>query len=84
MVTATVSTAQKYGLPLFNENSDLDQWLYELDMWKLVTDLPKAKQGPVLFLILNSKMRQASATLSNKEIGKDDGVDKFSDEAERT
>ena len=59
MATATVSIAQKYGLPLFNEESNFDQWLYELDMWKLATDLPKAKQGLVIFLSLNPKMRQA-------------------------
>ena len=46
-------------------------------MWKLVTDLPKSKQGPVLFLSLNSKMRQACAGLSKEEVNKDDGVDKL-------
>ena len=77
MATTTVSIAQKYGLPPFNEKSDFDQWLYELDMWKLVTDLPKASQGPVIFLSLNPKMRQACAGLSKEEINKDDGVDKL-------
>ena len=74
MATATVSIAQKYGLLPFNEESDFDQWLYELDKWKLVTDLPKAKQGPVIFLNLNPKMRQACAGLSKEGINKDDGV----------
>ena len=40
-----------------------------------MTDQPEAKQGPVLFLSLNSKMRQACAGLSKEEINKDDGVD---------
>ena len=77
MATAAVSIAQKYGLPPFNQESNFDQWLYELDMWKLVTDLPKAKQGPVIFLSLNLKLRQECAGLSNEEINKDDGVDKL-------
>ena len=51
--------------------------LYELDMCKLVTDLPKAKQGSVIFFSLNPKMRQACAGLSKEEINRDDGVDKL-------
>ena len=77
MVTAAVSVVPKYGLPPFNEESDFDQWLYELDMWKLVEDLPKAKQSPVIFLSLNPKTRKAYACLSKEEINKADGVDKL-------
>ena len=77
MATATVSIAQKYGLSPFNEESDFDQWVYELDMWKLVTDLPKANQGPVILSSLNLKTRQACAGLSKEEINKCDGVDRL-------
>ena len=72
--TATVSIAQKYGLSPFNEESDFDQWLYELDTLKLVTDHPTAEQGPGIILSLNPKTRQACAGLLKEEINKDDGV----------
>ena len=45
-------------------------------MWKLITDLPKAKQTPVHFLSLNFKMGQAETGLSKEEIDKYDRVEK--------
>ena len=68
--TATVSIAQKYGLPSFNEESDFDQW-------KLVTDLPKAKQGKVIFLSSNPKINRQVQVCQRRKLFKDDGVDKL-------
>ena len=33
-----------YRLP-FSEDTDFDQWCFEVDMWKLVTVLKPEKQG---------------------------------------
>ena len=77
METASVTIGQKYGLPPFSEDADFEHWLYELELWRLVTDLSKEKQGPVLFLSLNGKVRQACASLSKEELNKEDGLDKF-------
>ena len=77
MATASVTIGQKYGLPPFSEDADFEHWLYELELWRLVTDLSKEKQGPVLFLSLNGKVRQACASLSKEELNKEDGLDKF-------
>ena len=77
MATASVTISQKYGLPPFSEDSDFEHWLYELELWRLVTELSKEKQGPVLFLSLNGKVRQACASLSKEELNKEDGLDKL-------
>ena len=77
MAQATVSIGQKYGLPHFSEDADFDQWCFEADMWKLVTDLKPEKQGPMVFLSLSPKIRQACSALSKDELKKDDGLDKF-------
>ena len=39
MATASVTIGQKYGLPPFSEDADFEHWLYELELWRLVTDL---------------------------------------------
>ena len=46
-------------------------------MWQLVTDLAKAKQGPVLYLSLPPKVRQACATLTKEELNVDDGLNRL-------
>ena len=77
MAQATVSIGQKHGLPPFSEDADFDQWYFEVDLWKLVTELNPEKQGPMVFLSLSPKIRQACSALSKDELKKDDGIDKL-------
>ena len=77
MAQATVSVGQKYGLPPFSEDADFDRWCFEVDMWKLVTDLKPEKQGPMVFLSLSPKIQQACSALSKNELKKDNGLDKL-------
>ena len=74
MAQATVSIGQKYGLPPFSEDANFDQWCFEVDVWKLVAELKPEKQGPMVFLSLSPKIRQA---LSEDELKKDHGIDKL-------
>ena len=74
MATASVTIGQKYGLPPFSEDVDFEHWLYELELWRLVTDL---SEELVLFLSLNGKVRQVCASLSKEQLNKEDGLDKF-------
>ena len=76
-MAAVVSIGQKYGLPPFSEDGDFEHWLHEIEMWQLVTDLAKAKQGPVLYLSLPPKVRQACATLTKEELNADDGLNRL-------
>ena len=46
-------------------------------MWQLVTDLPKIKHGPILYLSLNQKAQQACAALTKAELNADDGLEKL-------
>ena len=76
-MAVTVTIGQKYGLPQFSEDSDFDHWTHEVEMWQLITDLPKEKHGLVLYLSLNQKVRQACASLTKDELNKPDGLDKL-------
>jgi len=71
----TVTIGQKYGLPPFKEDCDLDNWIYELELWKLVTDLPQAKMGPVVYLSLSEKVRHSCSSVKKEDLSKDDGLD---------
>ena len=77
MAAATVTIAQKYGLPQFVEDGDFDSWVRDMEFWELVTDLPKKKQGPVVYLSLSTKVRQACAALTKEELNEDDGLSKI-------
>ena len=79
MATNIVTIGQKYGLPPFSEEIDFDHWLHEMEMWKLVTDLAKSKQGPVLYLSLSSKIKLSCASLTTEVLSKDDGIDKLTE-----
>ena len=74
---AAVSIGQKYGLPPFSEEHDFDHWLHEIEMWQLVTELSQDKRGPVLYLSLPPKVRQACATLTKEELNTNEGVEKL-------
>ena len=74
MAVPVISIGQKYGLPPFDEEGDFEHYIHELEMWQLVTDLSKAKQGPVLYLSLSPKVRQACATLTKEELNADYGL----------
>ena len=73
---ATLTIAAKYGIPQFNENNDFDQWETEMEIWKMVTELPAQKQGPVTYLSLNQKVK-TQCGLTKDILAKDDGLDQL-------
>ena len=73
--TTTVTLAQKYGMIPFKEDRDFDSWKREIDLWRLVTDLPKEKQGSVLYLSLPEKIRTQLESIAVDDLNKDDGLD---------
>ena len=70
----TYSIAYKYGLPQLDD-SEFEHWKHEIELWQLVTDLPKGKQGPVIYLSLSGKARLACACLTKEQLNADDGVE---------
>ena len=77
MAHKTASIGQKYSLPSFSEDEDFDQWCFEVEMWKLVTDVKPEKQGLLVFLSFSPKIRQECSALSKDDSKKDDGLDKL-------
>ena len=74
-LTTTSSICVKYGLPVFSEEKDFDQWVFEIDMWQGVTDVPLAKHGPLIFLSLNEKTREGCSSLTKSDLQKENGVE---------
>ena len=66
--------AAKYGLPQFKENNDFNQWEHEMELWKIVTELPVAKHGPVTFLSLSEKVKAQCRCIPKEELTADDGL----------
>ena len=79
MAVAAVTIAQRYGLPQFVEDEDFDSSVRDMEFWELVTDLPKKKQGHVVYLSLSTKVRQACAALTKEERNEDDGLSKITE-----
>ena len=67
---ATVTIATKYGLPQFKEGDEYEQWANEKDIWKMVTELSPEKQGAVIFLSLNEKMKSLCRSESTTQYSK--------------
>ena len=44
-------------------------------MWQLVTDIVITKQGPLIYLLLSGKARQACVNLTKEELNCDTGVE---------
>ena len=76
---ATVSLAQKYGLPPFSEDQDFESWCHEIDMWSFVTEVKKEKQACTVYLSLPKKVRLACKSLTQEEMSQDDGMKKLTD-----
>ena len=74
--SATLAIALKHGIPQFNENNDFDQWQNEMEIWKMVTDMPLEKQGPVTYLSLSQKVK-TQCGLTKETLAKNDGLDQL-------
>ena len=54
--------------PPMRSGSSYDDWKKEIQVWKLLTDLEKEKQGPALLLSLSGKARDAALELDIVDI----------------
>ena len=53
------------------------EWLNDVKIWQLFTDLEKKKQGPALYLTLTGRDRECVHKLTPEVIGGEDGVKKI-------
>ena len=60
--------------PKFDESTSYETWKNELDIWKLMTELPKKKQALAVSLSLTGTARQTAVDISADDLNKDDGM----------
>ena len=60
--------------PVLDSEEGYAEWRTDLDVWMLLTELPKKKQGPAIFLNLHGKAREIARKIAPAVIGGDDGV----------
>lgn len=65
--------------PALAKSSTFDSWEKSINLWVLITELPKAKQGAALVLSLEGKDRDTVLELPLTDINSDDGVKKIID-----
>ena len=56
------------------DEDNYSEWINDIGIWQLYTDLDKAKQGPAVYLSLSGKARDSIRDLKVEEIGHVNGV----------
>ena len=75
-LSAEMSNATKSSPPVFEESTQT--WVSykkELKMWRTLTSLDKAKQGPALYLSLKGKAKEVVSDIDADEIAAENGLD---------
>ena len=61
--------------PVWNEDRSFEAWKSEIDVWKLVTDLPPGKRAPAVLLSLPHQKKEVALELTTAELSGEDGLD---------
>ena len=61
--------------PVMREDATFEEWKKEIQVWRLVTDLAKEKQGHAVLLSLKGRAREAALELEVSELAKETGLD---------
>lgn len=65
--------------PVFDDETNYDNWIKDLEIWELFTTTALNKRGPRLYLSLKGKARDLARELTGGEIGSETGVQKIVD-----
>ena len=65
--------------PTLEDEAHYGEWLIDLEIWQLYTDLNANKQGPAVYLSLSGRTRECVRELSKEEIGGENGGKTFTD-----
>ena len=60
--------------PVLESEDSYIEWINDLKIWQLFTDLPKAKQGPAVYLSLTGRARECVRDLTPAQISAETGV----------
>ena len=65
--------------PKFENNDSYENWEKAVKLWRLVTDIPKGKQGAAIVLSLQGKAYETVLEMEEEEITAEDGVKRILD-----
>ena len=73
-----MSSEKIIGPPNFDEKAfSWKEYKKEIEVWASLTNLPKKKQGPVLWMSLSGKAKEVVQYMDLDEIKADDGLRKM-------
>ena len=61
--------------PALEEDSNYESWKNELEMWRLITDLPKTKQALAVVLSLKGKSREKALEVEAASLNMENGIE---------
>ena len=62
-----------YSPPVLDEIDEMEDWLWEIEIWQCVTDIKEKKHGPVVYLSLPDKIPKSCNDISILDLNKDNG-----------
>ena len=65
--------------PVLETEDQYLEWVNDLKIWQLFTDLEKAKQGPAVYLSLTGRARECIRDLTPEQLSDDNGVQAITD-----
>ena len=54
--------------PKLKDGEDYEEWAREIEIWQIVTDVPKDKQGALIYLSLEGQPRQCCKSISTDKL----------------
>ena len=69
--------------PLFESDSDYDQWKKDLNLWCEFTSIPKCKQAIAVHLSLTGRARKATSELTADQLKCETGIKNVTDKLDR-
>ena len=70
-----MATRKLFVPPILSCINEFEEWLHETEIWQCLTDLDKEKQGPVIYLSLDKKIRKTCSDRKVRDLNSEHGVD---------
>ena len=74
---ASKTASGKWPPPKLDNDGSYETWKKDLEIWTMLTDLPKGKQGLAVHLSLDGRARIATSELKVEDLSSDTGVVKI-------
>ena len=71
---ATAREGECSAPPMLTDDTVYEDWLKDLEVWKLFTNTPDTKKGPRLYLNLKGKARELVRSIPTAQIGSETGL----------